>query len=135
MRKINILLILFLVFISAYGQVNKKINKEYTGTYKSKDFKGCPISLIITSGSDGYHYKIKIKTREKEGRLKILKEGSDVYLSFVGLIGKKPKKEVEGQINGNSIVIQNYGNTMNEYLVFSECNNTKYIELSKIISN
>jgi hypothetical protein len=34
-------------FISASGQISKNINQEYTGTYKFKDFKSCPISLII----------------------------------------------------------------------------------------
>jgi hypothetical protein len=46
----------------------------------------------------------------------------------VDLLGDNPKDEVSGLFNNDTIVIQNYGNAMNQYIVFSECG-TKYIEL------
>ena len=128
----NSLLILTLFIISSCGQTKKKdIQTEYTGTYKTDTAKDCVIELIITSQSDGYHYKIKTSTREQEGLLEITKIEQEVYLKFIGLLGTEPKDEIEGQYTNKTIVIQNYGNSMNQYLNFSECD-IKYLELLKI---
>ena len=127
----SILSLLILFTFSSFGQVLKKADQKYVGTYKTEDQKSCPIGLTITSKSDGYHYAIKIKNKVQEGRLKVSKIKDEVYLNFVGLIAKKPKYEVEGQYIDNSVVIQNEGNAMNKYTIFGACDE-KYIELKKI---
>lgn len=127
----SILPLLVLFAFSSFGQAPKKTDLKYVGTYKAADQKICPIALTITSKSDGYHYAIKIKNKVQEGRLKVSKIKDEVYLAFVGLIAKKPKYEVEGQYIDNSVVIQNEGNAMNKYTIFSECDD-KYIELKKV---
>lgn len=128
----NILLILVLFILSSCAQPRKKvIQDEYIGTYKTDTAKGCAINLIVTKKSDGYHYKIKTSARDQEGLLEITKIEQNVYLKFVGLLGVEPKDEIEGQFTKNSIVIQNYGNSMNEYLNFDECD-IKYLELLKL---
>ena len=131
----NILLIMILFSISIcgplFGQVKKSVNHEYIGTYKTNDPQSCPMEITITYQSDGYHYKIVTSAKKKEGRVKITKMDKEIYMSFVGLLGKQPKTVVEGQYMDNSIVIQNYGNAMNKYLVFSECD-AKYIELLRV---
>ena len=127
----NISLIMLFFIVSSCGQVNKKNLQEYSGTYKTNDEKSCPIEVIITSQNDGYRYKIKTSAREKEGRLEITKTGKEVYLKFIGLPGTKPNDEIEGQFINNTIAIQNYGNSMNEYIQFGECD-SKYFELLKI---
>ena len=133
MNKKIYLIVLLLFSISAYGQLSKKENLKYVGTYKSSDPQSCPITLVITSMSEGYHYNMKIKAKEKTGKLKIAKEKDEVCLNFTGLIGKQPKSVVEGQYINNSVVIQNDGNAMNKFLVFNECKDFKYIELSKVV--
>jgi len=135
MKTKYILLILFLIpFLGkAYGQVAKTPNQTYVGTYKTADQKSCPVSLTITAGKDGYHYKFIIKSKVKEGLIKISKQDSEVYLTFKGLYQKMPKKyEVEAQYIDHNVVFQNDGNAMNRFNVFGECNEDKYIELKKV---
>ena len=128
----NIFLILVLFIISSCGQAKKKdIVEDYSGTYKTDASKGCAIELIITKQTDGYHYKIKTSTRNQEGLLEVAKIDQDVYFRFNGLLGIEPKDEIEVQYTNNTIVIQNYGSSMNQYLNFSECD-IKYLELLKI---
>ena len=127
-----ILLIVTLFFVTSCGQATKKdIQENYIGTYKTDAAKGCAIELIVTKQSDGYHYKIKTSAREQEGNLEITKIEQDVYLRFDGLLGIEPKDEIEGQYINKTIVIQNYGSSMNQYLNFSECD-IKYLELLKV---
>lgn len=130
----SILPLLILFAFSSFGQTTKKVDQKYVGIYKTEDPKSCPIALTITSKNDGYHYTIKIKSKVLEGRLKISKIKDEVYLSFVGLIAKKPKYEVEGQYIDNAVVIQNEGNAMNKYTIFGACDD-KYIELKKVGKN
>ena len=137
MKNKYFLLLITFFFISyvrpAFGQVTKSLNKEYIGTYKTENQKACPITLTISTLKDVYHYKITIKSKIKEGPVKITKQGSDVYFLFKGLYQKQPKKyEVEAQYIDHSIVIQNDGNAMNKFTVFGECNADKYIELKKV---
>lgn len=127
-----ILLIITLFIVSSCGQATKKdIQDEYAGTYKTEAAKGCAIELIVTKKSDGYHYKINTSAREQEGILQISKTEQDVFLRFDGLLGTEPKVEIEGQYIDKTIVIQNYGSSMNQYLNFSECD-IKYLELLKV---
>jgi len=130
----SILPLLILFAFSSFGQTTKKVDQKYVGIYKTEDPKSCPIALTIISKIDGYHYTIKIKSKVLEGRLKISKIKDEVYLSFVGLIAKKPKYEVEGQYIDNNVVIQNEGNAMNKFTIFGACDD-KYIELKKVGEN
>lgn len=130
----SILPLLILFAFSSFGQTTKKVDQKYVGIYKTEDPKSCPIALTIISKNDGYHYTIKIKSKVLEGRLKISKIKDEVYLSFVGLIAKKPKYEVEGQYIDNNVVIQNEGNAMNKFTIFGACDD-KYIELNKVEKN
>jgi hypothetical protein len=128
----NILLILTLFILSSCGQAKKKdIQEDYTGTYKTDAAKGCAIELIVTKQNDGYHYKIKTSVRVQEGLLEVAKIDQDVYFRFNGLLGTEPKDEIEGQYTNDTIIIQNYGSSMNQYLNFSECD-IKFLELLKI---
>ena len=63
--------------------------------------------------------------------MEITKIEQEVYLKFTGLLGTEPKDEIEGQYIDKTIVIQNYGSSMNQYLNFSECD-IKYLEFFKI---
>jgi hypothetical protein len=117
-----------LLALASCGQTSKKQFDEYTGSYKTIDQESCPIVLSIFSQKDELHYKITTSSRELVGQLVIIKQDNEVSLRFVDLLGDNPKDEVSGLFNNDTIVIQNYGNAMNQYIVFSECG-TKYIEL------
>lgn len=137
----NISLIILLLIVFSCGPANSKEIKvrpvdnkklqEYVGTYKTDDEKSCSMVLTITLQTNGLHYKIKTRSRNKEGRIKITKIGEEVYVNFVGLRGEKLKDEIEGVYEDHKITIQNYGNAMNRYTNFSECD-LKYIVLEKI---
>ena len=124
----NVLLILTILIIASCGQPKKKAIQQYDGTYKTDVTKGCLIELIISLKLDGYHYKIKTSIRDQEGFLAINESEEGVYFKFIGLLGTEPQDEIEGKYIDHKIVIQNFGNSMNQYLNFSECD-TKYLEL------
>lgn len=118
------------ITISSCGKLNRKDNQEFTGIYKL-DNNNCFIELLITSNKDDFHYRIKTNKLEKEGRLEITKNENEVCFKFIGLFGTEPKEEISGQYMNKIIVIQNYGNEMNEFIRISECD-MKYLELEKI---
>ncbi|GEM_PF-1443983 len=126
----KIVLMMILITISSCGKSNKKDIQEFTGTYKLDDNNNCFIELLVTSNKDDFHYRIKTNKLEKEGRLEITKNENEVYFKFIGLFGTEPKEEISGQYMDKKIVIQNYGNAMNEFTIFSECD-MKYLELEK----
>ena len=117
--------------ISSCGTTNRKDIQEFTGTYKLEDNNNCFIELFITSNKDNFQYRIKTNKIEKEGRLEITKNENEVYFKFIGLLGTETKEEISGQYMNKKIVIQNYGNAMNQFIRFSECD-MKYLELEKI---
>ncbi len=125
-----VIMILFISLIISCGQTTNKNSQEYIGTYQTILENECSIAITITSNDDGYHYKITSSTIEQEGRLEISKTDTEVYFKFIGLIGAAPKESIEAQYINETIVIQNYGNSMNEYIKFSECD-VKFIEFEK----
>lgn len=50
---------------------------------------------------------------------------------FESLYGDNPKIEVQSKYENESIIIQNYGNSMNPFSRFSECT-SKYLLLKKL---
>jgi len=111
-------------------QKSKQILKYKNGSYqvhkklyalKTKS----PCALKITLEEDQYH--IKTSTREHAGAFSV----DDGYITFKGLFGDKSKIEVQGSYTEDEIVIQNYGNSMNPFTVFVECNDQKYLHLVK----
>lgn len=103
--------------------------EDYSGAYKSNDSK-CGLEVTITLKDGSYFYGFKTGKRKQNGKLEISQTDGGTYLSFKGLLGARPKTEIQGLYSDNKITIQNYGNSMNEYLRFRECD-LKYIELAK----
>lgn len=139
MRNISLIMLLLIIILCRQANskeikvrpVDNKKLREYVGTYKSDDEKSCPMVVTITLQAGGLHYKIKTKSRNKEGRIKITKMGDEIYVNFIGLRGDKPKDQIEGLYEDHKITIQNDGNAINPYTNFSECD-LKYIVLEKI---
>jgi hypothetical protein len=118
--------VLVLFLISSCG----KNTKDYSGVYKSGD-KFCEIEIVITKINGEYQYEINSEFRNESGLLQVSETENDVYFNFNGLLGVNPKEEIGGKYMNETIIIQNSGNAMNQYLRFSECD-IKYIELAKI---
>lgn len=132
---------------------NGKFNAlfEIAGIYKFNDeVSACFLVLEIAEGKEHYTYKLKTPARNLAGNIS-LKPGEDkdgYYITIDGIAwaenlgalddeGSPVQEDVgipqglEGYLRENSIVIQNYGNSMNYYLQLGECD-TKYIELEKV---
>lgn len=103
--------------------------EDFSGAYKSND-GACPATLTITLRDGNYLYGLKTNKRKQNGKLEISQTDGGTYLTFKGLLGARPKTEIQGLYSDGKITIQNYGNSMNEYLRFKECD-LKYIELTK----
>ena len=102
---------------------------DFSGAYKSGD-GACPLELTLTLTDGRYLYDIKSGKRKQSGKIEIGQSDGGIYLTFKNLLGSRPKTEIQGLIAGDKITIQNYGNSMNDYLRFKECD-AKYIELEK----
>ncbi len=103
---------------------------DYSGVYKSNlDGDGCNLTITLTKEDKGYRYYLTGEHHDQEGEA-IIEETDAIYITFDGPIGNNEPKTVSGQIEGNTILIQNYGNSLNEYQYFIDCDE-KYIEFVK----
>lgn len=160
MKKIVSYTFALLVFILCQSNqpCNAQTGKltDISGTYKSvsteEETKSCDLSVKITKikGHYFYHFNIagqllkgKVTIKETKGQkeMLIVFEGIE-WAEYEGDISKdienddreKPEMKIPvgvgGNLLGKEITIQNYGNSMNYYVVFAACGQ-KYIKLIK----
>lgn len=124
--------------------------KKLIGIYSSQD-SACNVIISITKIKDDYFYHFTSKSRKLKGKITFIRSLAEnlVYINFIGIewaeddgdVSKDFDKEnatpnkalptvVQGLLDDGEIVIQNYGNAMNHYLKFGECD-VKYISLKK----
>lgn len=94
-----------------------------TGLYKNEP---CNISIEITKNTNKtkYFYKIVDNNQTKsQGYISSIKNNGEggFYIKF---------KKIDGMYENGSIVIQNYGSSMNEYNHFEDCD-SKYLKFDK----
>jgi len=106
------------------------VNENYSGTYRLTDAKACNILITIKNDKSEYSYAINGTGVKSSGKLGVVKEGSGIYLMFTGTKRSGDNTVVEGQYSGGKIVIQNYGNSINQYVCFKSCD-AKYLEFEK----
>lgn len=99
--------------------------------YKSASPISCNLVIGLSEQGDNSLYKVTTTTRFSEGSF-TKKEGQVV---FSGLFASKSVGtkliEISTMIKGDTLTIQNYGNRMNPYTLFSECEE-KYLSLQKV---
>ena len=99
-----------------------QVNDTISGTYILESCENSRFKIKINKIDDKYFYSIydrkKIISR---GKVKIKKENNSTSFMF-GLIG--------GINEGKNITIQNYGNAMNEFIHFTQCDE-KYLTFVK----
>ncbi len=100
------------------------------GVYHMRETDDCNLEVNILKDNTKYMYKISTTERKADGLLTLSMEGKNVYLHFKGLLADDPPVTVSGAFLEGMVVIQNYGNSMNQYTTFSECG-PKYLELLK----
>ncbi len=102
---------------------------DITGYYRLPEL-GCNIALTIVKENGVLKYYFKGEHLDLEGTALVHVEEDIYYVTFDGPIGNTPPKTVSGQFIDNTITIQNYGNTMNDYHHFQDCGD-KYLEFKK----
>lgn len=99
---------------------------HYAGTYTNQDSTDCDLAITILEKENQYFF-VKDKIR---GTVKVTKQDSSTYLTFVGLKNIYPEEaDIEALWQDSVLLVQNYGNAMNEYERFN-CE-AKYLELRR----
>ncbi|UOG75734.1 hypothetical protein MTX78_03855 [Hymenobacter tibetensis] len=96
----------------------------YAGTYTMQDTAVCSLSITISKQADGYHFT----SGGTQGKVAVMQQGAETYLTLLGLKGTEPQIDIEVAWQDTMLVLQNYGNSMNEYTRFGQCD-AKYLEL------
>lgn len=89
--------------------------------------------LVITfiKKPNGFRYYIKGQHIDVEGDAIVSAEDSLYYVTFDGPTGgNNEPKSLSGVYKDNTLTIQNYGNSQNEYIFFEDCPD-KYMEFKK----
>ncbi|WP_159092368.1 hypothetical protein [Aquimarina sp. Aq107] len=86
---------------------------------------------LLTINISNLVYEIKTQNLQHTGELEIEYHDKSILFQFKELYGEYPKRIITAEFINDTIVILNYGNAMNEFVRFSECD-TKYIELKKV---
>ncbi len=125
------------------------IPKNIEGTYTNSEETECNIKLIITKKGKEYFYQIKTDKRILNGKISFCEniDEKESCLNFSGIEWAENNGQldengepindnlklpigIEGTLNQNKITIQNYGNSMNNYIKLNDCED-KYIILKK----
>jgi uncharacterized protein (DUF2225 family) len=139
MKKKKWLVTLLALSICSYVHVNAqnrsktqatvKIAGTYSTVNEEDDIGKCDIKVVISKQKDGYYYDLRTDKRHKKGKVKLTKSDAQ-YISFMDLPAGENNGDLHGLLTENEILIQNTGNSMNEYTRLSECDR-KYIRLVK----
>jgi hypothetical protein len=109
----------------------RKMDKpDYSGIYRIADSKVCDIVITIKKDKNDYTYAINGTGVKSSGRLSVMKDDAETYIVFTSTKRSGDKTAIEGLYSGNKITIQNYGNSMNQYVCFQSCD-AKYLEFVK----
>ncbi|MBL3658890.1 hypothetical protein [Fulvivirga sediminis] len=102
------------------------IQENCEGRYILTGVNDCQFVIDI-SGSD---YHVKTTEREIKGSIEIKENEDEMYLLFKGFVGDDPEEEIVGKYEEGTIIIQNYGNSVNPYTRLNECSD-KYLVLER----
>jgi len=116
--------------LSTHQNAQPKVSKGYSGEYRPIGDNTCDITINIQDKDGAYTYLIKSFGKEFSGKVIVEQEDSETYLVFDGIIeGNKPKS-ISGLYTNDTLTIQNYGNSMNEYNYFKKCD-LKFLEFKR----
>lgn len=125
------------------------IPSNIEGVYVNNEETKCNLQLTISFSEGEYFYKLKTPIRTLSDKVTFFRdlEEQKVYINLEGIewaesLGsidengnpKNPvhdtQKGIEGELAGDYIYIQNYGNSMNYYVKLEDCKD-KYVFLKK----
>lgn len=109
---------------------NTDKSADFSGIYKTDDAKGCAFSIELKKDGKSYHFAFKGEGIDNSGKAFIDPVDGKDYISFDSRIGSNEAGTISGEIQAGAIMIQNYGNSINEYHFFKMCD-SKYLEFKK----
>lgn len=109
---------------------NQTKKEDFSGTYTTDNTKGCAFTLELKSKEKSYEFTFRGEGIDDHGKAFIDPIDGKNYISFDGKIGNNPPGTISGEINNEMLIIQNYGNSMNEYHFFTQCD-SKFLEFKK----
>ncbi len=97
------------------------------GKYVSLEFDKCGLTINIQGGN----YSINIGSQSKSGILSSYKssDGKEI-ITFSNMNPDQGERKVSAGYEDGELVFQNYGNAMNYYVLFQDCN-VKHIFLRR----
>lgn len=130
----------------ATGSVKKQIPKEYNENREAPEAKNQEAAVsknsvegtFVASTCDGGRFSIELKNSDGKPTFKILDKGKIIAAGNVstetdertGKVTEIAMGEIGGLYHDDKIIIQNYGNAMNEFDHFTQCDD-KYLEFTK----
>lgn len=109
---------------------DKKIDTDFSGIYRLSDTLICDIVIKISKKGNEYVYSIKGTGFKSSGKLSFETQDEESYINFSGTLRSGDKSPVTGLYSDKKIIIQNYGNSINQYNCFKLCD-SKYLEFVK----
>ncbi len=103
---------------------------DFSGVYNGIAENNCNLTIIIKKENSGFSYIISGDNIYNTGKITVEKEDGKNYLVFSGKIGDNQSNSLRSLHEKNTLSIQNYGNSMNEYVFFKDCN-AKYLTFNK----
>ncbi|MET4107944.1 hypothetical protein [Hymenobacter sp. UYP22] len=101
-------------------------SSTYAGTYAVQDTAVCSLSISVAQLGNYYTYTCQ----GIRGQVEVTKDEAETYFTFIGLKGQEPEEDISASWQDSVLLIQNYGNSMNEYTRFGDCD-AKYLELHR----
>ncbi len=95
----------------------------FQGTYVLKSQDNCDLKISLEKD----YYKITTIEKKSEGEFILVLNGNDSILRFKNYL-VNDTIALQAYYEKQTLTIQNYGNAMNDYIFFNECN-SKYIKL------
>lgn len=106
---------------------------DFAGTYVNEDPATCRLAIVIERRNGAYFYSCDTF----KGPMQIAYEEGRRFFTFQGLKDDEPSEDypaadgnISAESEGDTLSIQNYGNSMNYYVRFSSCD-AKYLKLVK----
>ncbi|HPJ42296.1 MAG TPA: hypothetical protein PLY21_08230 [Spirochaetota bacterium] len=94
---------------------------DFSGIYKLSDGPVCDIVITVKKENSGYSYEISGTGMQSTGLISVVKDGEDSYLAFNGTHRGGDNAAIEGLYSEGKITVQNYGNSLNQYVCFKKC--------------
>ncbi len=137
----------------------QKVIDTISGFYKTEvdtnDNETCELSVDIFKTKKGYNYHLKTDLRDVKGKVSFIRDNpNELYIVFEGIKWDEYRGDISNEIDDDesnddvdnknikipigidayvgkdTLTIQNYGNSMNNYTIIGECGR-KYILLIK----